>query len=123
MVTNTNPTSPFEEFFDTDNSAGVSDLSSADEVLGNLEKRRDNAIHGGTNCIPLPFVKFRSEIPGVEQSQYVIITANQKVGKTQLGSFIYVYNVLDYCYEHPDKCSAHIIYVALEESVQKVYER
>ena len=44
-------------------------------------------------------------------------------GKSSLASFLYIYNVLDYCYEHPDKCSCHIIYFALEESKQRVIER
>lgn len=57
----------------------LSDLSTIDGVLNRLEERRNNALGGGVNCIPLPFSRFRSEIPGIEQGQYVLITANQKV--------------------------------------------
>lgn len=101
----------------------LSDAADYKEVLENLQKRRENAVNGGVNCIPFPFKRFRSEIPGVEQGQYVLVTANQKVGKSSLASFLYIYNVLDYCYENPDKCSVHIIYFALEESKQRVIER
>ena len=108
----------FEEY-----SESIIDASSVSGVLSNLQERRDNAQNGGVNCIPLPFERFRSEVPGVEQGQYVIVTANQKTGKTNYADFVYVFNVLDYAFENPDKCSVHIIYFPFEESVQKVIER
>lgn len=101
----------------------LSGPSSTEEVISNLERRRQNVINGGVNCIPLPFERFRNDIPGVEQGQYVVVTANQKVGKSNFTNYLYMYHVLDYCFEHQDQCSCHIIYFALEESVQKVIER
>ena len=98
-------------------------LSKIEDVLNNLEERRENVLKGGVNCIPFPFERFNSEIPGVEQGQYVVVTANAKVGKTNLTNFLYVFNVLDYAFLHPDRCSVHIIYFALEESVQRIIER
>lgn len=92
-------------------------------VLQNLEERRTKAITGGINCIPLPFQRFRSEIPGIEQSQYIVITANQKTGKSQLADFLYVFTLLDYAFLHPSQCSVHIIYFSLEETVQRIMER
>jgi len=101
----------------------LSDLENIGSVIDNLEERRKNLMKGGVNCIPLPFERFRSEIPGIEQGQYVVITANQKTGKTQIANYLYLFKTLDYCFEHPDRCSCHIIYFALEESVQKIIER
>lgn len=101
----------------------LKDLSSTSEVINRLEERRQNVLHGGTNCIPLPFPRFRNEVPGIEQGQYIVVTANQKVGKTNCTDYLYVFNALDYAFDHPDRCSVHIIYFALEESVQKVIER
>ena len=98
-------------------------ISSTYEVIDKLEERRKNAMRGGVNCIPFPFERFRTEIPGIEQEQYVIITANTKVGKSQLANYLYLYSALDYAFEHPERCSVHIIYFALEESVQRVIER
>lgn len=92
------------------------------EVLENLKDRMRNAKLGGVNCIPLPFPRFRSEIPGIEQGKYITITANQKVGKTNFSNFL-LFNILDYCYNNPNSCSCHIIYFALEESKQKIIER
>lgn len=96
---------------------------STDSVIDNLVRRRENVLNGGVNCIPLPFERFRNEIPGIEQGQYVVITANQKTGKTNYADFVYLFHVLDYCFENPSRCSCHVIYFALEESVQKVIER
>lgn len=101
----------------------LSDVSNYQGVLENLERRRENAVNGGANCIPFPFERFRSEVPGIEQGQYVIVTAPQKTCKTQWANYVYLYHALDYAYENPDKCSVHIIYFALEESVQKIIER
>lgn len=98
-------------------------VTSVKNVIEGLEVRRQNVLNGGTNCIPLPFPRFRTEIPGIEQGQYVIVSANQKTGKTNLADFIYVFYALDYAFEHPDQCSIHIIYFSLEESVEKVLTR
>lgn len=103
--------------------SGLTGLTSTQGVIDNLIERRKNVLAGGVNCIPFPFKRFRSEVPGVEQGQYVLITANQKVGKSNLADFLYVFNVLDYCFANPDQCSAHIIYFSLEEAIQKVIER
>jgi len=122
MITNTHDSDVDYESFEN----VILEFSGPDnvkDVIANLEKRRENVLSGGVNCIPLPFERFRAEIPGIEQEQYVIVSANQKVGKTNLADFIYVFNVLDYCFEHPESCSCHIIYFSLEESVQKVIER
>ena len=98
-------------------SANISD------IIGDLQKRRDTVISGGINCIPLPVPRFRSQIPGIEQEQYVIVTAPTKCGKSQLSSYVYLYNALDYAFEHKDQCSVHIIYFSLEESYQRVLHR
>ena len=111
---------------DNDVIASMSDPSGPidmNSIIGNLKKRRDNIINGGVNCIPLKFNRFRQEVPGIEKSQYVVITANEKTGKTQIASFIYLYSSLEYAFEHKDQCSVHIIYFALEESISKIKER
>ena len=122
MISNSNPTSSIS-FEDLEQFSSLSDITSTDGVISNLITRRNNVLSGGVNCIPLPFKRFRSELPGVEQGQYIVVTANQKVGKTAYTDYVYLFSVLDYAFNNPDKCSVHIIYFALEESVQKVIER
>ncbi len=123
MLEGTNTTVGITEEEYTEYASGLNGIRTAGDVLSNLEERRRNVLGGGTNCIPLPFEKFRTEVPGIEQGQYVIVSANQKVGKTNLADFIYVFRALDYAFENPDKCSVHIIYFALEEAIQKIIER
>ena len=122
MIKGVNPSD--EEFLEIEKyGSDLSDLETTGSVIDNLEERRKNLMRGGVNCIPLPFERFRSEVPGIEQGQYVVITANQKTGKTQIANYLYLFKTLDYAFEHQDRCSVHIIYFALEESVQKVIER
>ena len=92
-------------------------------TIGGLQERRNTVINGGINCIPLPFPRFRSQLPGIEQEQYVLITAGPKIGKTQVASYIYLYSVLDYAFKHKDQCSVHIIYFNMEESEQRIRHR
>lgn len=92
-------------------------------VLQDLQRRRDNVLGGGINCIPLPFKRFRQDIPGIEQEQYVIVTASTKVGKSMLASYIYIYEALDYAFENPEQCSVDVLYFPLEESISRVIQR
>lgn len=124
MIEGVNPSSlgitkdEFEEY-----AVGFKEANTIDEVLENLIERRQNILLGGVNCIPLPFERFRNEIPGIEQGQYIVISANQKVGKSNIANYIYMFSALDYAFNNKEKCSVHIIYFALEEAVHKVIER
>lgn len=94
-----------------------------DETLDYLRLRKRNIEAGGVNCIPFPFRRFNSEVPGIEQGQYVIVTANTKVGKSQLTNYLYVYTPLDYALNNPDKCRVRILYFTLEETPERIRER
>lgn len=98
------------------------DLSMTD-VITDLRERKRTVEKGGINCIPLPFKRFRTEVPGIEQEQYVVVTAPTKGGKSQYASFVYLYHTLDYAFAHPDQCSVHVIYFALEESQMRIKHR
>ena len=78
MIENFN-TSPLSDEEFQEYASGLNSCETVIDVLDNLKKRRQNVLNGGINCIPLPFDRFRSEIPGIEQGQYIVITANQKV--------------------------------------------
>ncbi len=45
------------------------------------KENRDNVLSGNINCIPSPFVRFRSEFPGIEQGKYYLVSGNEKSGK------------------------------------------
>lgn len=54
-------------------------MSRFEEVVQDIKDRRQRAIDGKYNCLPLPFPRFRNIFPGLEQERYLLITANQKV--------------------------------------------
>lgn len=91
-----------------------------ERTFGYIKERRDKIISGGINSIPSPFVRFSDEFIGIEQKKYYIVTANTKVGKTQLASFLFLFTPLLYAYEHPDQLRLKIFYYPLEETPEDV---
>lgn len=52
------------------------------KVIDDIKNNRRRRLEGKLNCIPWEsFPKLSSKIPGIEQEQYVIVTANSKVEK------------------------------------------
>lgn len=94
-----------------------------DDILTDLKKRRQNVVDGGVNCVPLPFRRFRREVPGMEKEQYVIVTGGTKSSKTQFMSRVYIYNTLEFAFNNPDKVDPHFIYFAREESPERITHR
>lgn len=94
-----------------------------ERTLDYLNYRRNKLLSGGVNSIPSPFNRFSNEFIGIEQKKYYVITGNQKSGKTQFASFMFLYTPLLYAYEHPDKIRIKVFYYALEESPEDVVQR
>lgn len=94
-----------------------------ERVITEIEKRRENILNGGINSIPSPFERFKTDFVGIEQGQYVVITAPTKVGKTQLASYLYVYTPLLYAFDNPEKCSVDILYFPFEETPERIIQR
>lgn len=94
-----------------------------DNVLENLKKRRQNILDGHINSIPSPFVRFRKDFIGIEQSQYIVVTAPTKGSKSQFANYMYVFTPILYAYHNPDKLSLKIIYFTLEEDKERVTQR
>ena len=91
-----------------------------DSVMTYLEGRRERAISGLYNCIPWPFARFRKYLPGTQMGKYIIVTANQKIGKTKFCDFVYVYETLFFIMKHPE-VRVKIFYFCLEESPRKKF--
>ena len=89
--------------------------------IGELKERRERIIKGLINSIPLKFERFRKWLPGVEKRKYVIITANQKVGKSKYADDLYVYDPFFYSLENPDKVRYKVLYFSLEMGVKEKY--
>ena len=99
------------------------DESLINRVLKCLEERRKKVIDGGINSIPSPFIRFREDFLGVEQGKYYVITASTKGGKTQLASYLFIYNTLLYAYNNPNKIRVKVFYYPLEETPEDIMTR
>lgn len=92
------------------------------EVLAENLLRKQRIEEGKYNCLPFPFERFRRIYPGVERGKFIIITANQKVGKSKLADYLFIYEPLFFMVEHPE---AHLkvkdIYFSLEMSATEKY--
>lgn len=92
-------------------------------VIQGLEKRRNNIINGNINSIPSPFKRFSNDFVGIEQEQYVVVTAPTKGSKSQFTNFMYVFTPILYAYNNPDKVDLKIIYFTLEENADRIVQR
>ncbi len=95
-------------------------MSDFKEVVSYLQNRRQRAVEGKYNCIPLPFPRFKHIWPGVEMGKYIIVTAAQKIGKTKFTDFLFVYNLVDFLIRHPEM-RVKILYFSLEDTARKKY--
>lgn len=85
-------------------------------VIDYIKKWKKKVEDGGINCIPLGLPRFEAELPGIEQKQYYHVTANTKVGKTQITDFLFLYNALLFAMKNPEKLRLKIFYFTLEMS-------
>lgn len=95
-------------------------MSKFESILSNLKLRKQRAENGLYNCIPLAFPRFKEYLPGTEMSKYIIISANQKVGKSKLCDYMYVYDPLFFIMEHPN-LKVKVLYFSLEISPKEKY--
>lgn len=92
------------------------------ETLSSIKKRREKILKGGINCIPSPFVRFRSEFLGIEQGQYITITAPTKGAKSQFTYYTMVFEPLLYAYNTGNVSVKYIIF-PLEETPERITQR
>lgn len=85
-----------------------------------LETRREKILSGQINCIPLPFYRFRSEIPGITQGTYYLVSGATKSGKSQVTNYLFVYNSILYSYNHPEQVTPKIFYYNIEETAESI---
>ena len=98
-------------------------MSTFDNDIQELITRRERAVSGKLNCLPLPYQRLREVFPGIEKRRYTIISANQKVGKSKYTDKTYVYEPFFYSLKHSDQIRLHIIYFTLEMGKkEKFYE-
>ena len=89
-------------------------------LLDKLATLQNNVLSGKVNCIPSPFPRFNEDFVGIEHGKNIIVTANTKIGKTQLTNFIFIYHALFYAYTHKDQIRLKIMYFPLEETEENI---
>lgn len=72
---------------------------------------------GGYVAIPWELPRLSTILPGIQRAKYQIVTANSKVGKTQLADFLYLHQPYEFYLKHPDSnIKPRIFYFSLEMS-------
>lgn len=91
--------------------------------IEDIKVKRERAISGQINGIPTPFPHFRQEFPCIQKAKYYLLSANQKVGKTQITDYLFLITPLLYAYNNPDKAKVKILYFSLEMSINEKYDQ
>lgn len=85
-----------------------------DRVFNGLKERRQRVLSGKINCIPWGLPRFEDESPGIEQGNYYLMTANSKVGKTQITDSLYLFNPIKQIVDKGLDIKLKIFYFSLE---------
>lgn len=81
-----------------------------DAAWRRIEENRQRKI----NVIPFGLPRFEEYLPGIQQKQYYIITANSGVGKSQVTDFLFLYQAYDYYLTNKKDLDLKIFYFSLE---------
>ena len=88
-------------------------------TLHSIEKKRQRLLDGKINSIPWGLPRFEVESPGIEQGKYYLITANSKVGKTQIADHLFLYNSVKQMMDNDLDIRLKIFYFSLEMSSEE----
>jgi len=85
-------------------------------VSSQIKENKNLREEGKDICIPFPFKRFSSKIPGIIKGRYYITTANSKVGKTKFTDAMFMYGPYRFIKENNTNISIKILYFTLEMS-------
>lgn len=92
-------------------------MSIFQRVKNTIKTNKATAESGGFNAIPWSLPRLSKILPGIQRAKYVIVTANSKVGKTQLGDFLFLHQPYEFLLKHPNSnLKPRIFYFSLEMS-------
>lgn len=89
------------------------------KALQNIQLSKERKDSGLLNCIPSPFPRFAEYWPGTEKGKYSLVTANAKVGKSQITDFMFLYHPVDFILNNETNFDIKILYYSLEMSSQQ----
>lgn len=88
-------------------------------TLNTIETKRDRLLSGKINCIPWGLPRFEEQSPGIEQAKYYLLTANSKVGKTQITDFLFLFNIACQIIDNKLDIRVKMFYFTLEMSSEE----
>lgn len=96
-------------------------MSIFDRIKKNLYDNKKIREAGGYTCIPFTLLpELGTVIPGIQKKKYAICTASQKVGKSKLAYFLYIYNPYHFVTTHKTNISVKIFCNSLEVSKEEI---
>lgn len=91
------------------------------ETLTKLAENKRRRLSGEIISIPWNLPRLSNVLPGIEPEKLIIVTAGPKVAKSQLTNFLYVFQPIDYLFEHPEcNLDIKIFYFSLEISKEAI---
>lgn len=89
-----------------------------ERVIEELKYNKKTRLEGKDIVIPwINLPKLSTVIPGVQKGRYIIVTANAKVGKTQIADYLFLYEPLNYIFNIKNtNLKLKIFYFSLEMS-------
>jgi hypothetical protein len=92
-----------------------------EETVKKLKENKNKRLLGESLAIPWSLPRLSRVLPGIEAEKIVVVTALPKAGKSQLANFLYVFQPIDYLYEHPEcNLDLKIFYFSLEISKEAI---
>jgi replicative DNA helicase len=91
-------------------------MSYFESGLREIEENRERKLTGGFNSIPFGYKRLQQHIPGIQKSNYTIVTANSGIGKSRFVKNMYVFKPHDFVMKNPlTGLKLTTLYFCLEE--------
>lgn len=94
-----------------------------DSVYRNLVTNKKLKEEGKDLVIPCPFSRLSKEWPGIQQGKYYLISSTQKVGKTQITDFVFVFNPINFVLDNETNIKLKIFDFNLEMNKEAKYKQ
>ena len=85
-----------------------------DRVVDTMSTNKVLREQGRDINIPLPFPRMSRYLPGIQKGRYYIVTANSKVGKSQIADYIFLYNPFKFISTSKTNIKLKIFYFTME---------
>jgi len=87
-------------------------------VYENIVERRERLLSGKINCIPIGYPRFEKDVV-IEQGRSFLMTANSKVGKSQITDDIFLFNTVRQVIDNNLDIRLKIYYFSLEMTAEQ----